>query len=99
MSYVRLALTADQAVTFNLFRRRSSPDLFCAVAQAHAVPAFIDGEDWSFAGVVRRDSDAPRGFKPADARLGAHLNGFYLFFAFETAKSTAGSAAAARWAA
>jgi hypothetical protein len=81
MRYSRLALPAEGGVSYNLFRRRSAPDLHCAVAQPHPVPAFIDGETWEFAGAVRGERDAPRGFRAPEARLGTRLNGFYLFFA------------------
>jgi hypothetical protein len=83
MSYTRLASFPGAKSAFNLFRRRNAPDLYCAVAQSHPVPAFIEGTEWEFAGAIRGETDGPRGFQAAEARIGSHLNGFYLFMAHQ----------------
>ncbi|KAA2235421.1 hypothetical protein [Salinarimonas soli] len=76
---------ADNGASYNLFRRRCAPDLYCAVAQAHPVPGFIDGESWEFAGAAQDERDAPDGFQVREARLGTRLNGFYVFLAYRKA--------------
>ncbi len=81
MSAMGFVQPVDGAIPYNLFRRRSAPDLFCAVAQAHPVPGFIEGDEWEFVGSATDERDAPLGFQAKEARFGARLNGFYLFLA------------------
>jgi hypothetical protein len=81
MSAMGFVQPVDGAIPYNLFRRRSAPDLFCAVAQAHPVPGFIEGDEWEFVGSATDERDAPQGFQAKEARFGARLNGFYLFLA------------------
>jgi hypothetical protein len=63
---------------YNLFRRRAEPDLYCAVPEDRAVPAFVESEAWEFAGKVKEASE-PDAFHRRAARVGVHLTGFYLF--------------------
>lgn len=65
--------------SFNLFRRVDAPELRCAVPQDRAVPPFIKGEDWEFAGTLGAEETVPRGFDPGQAGTFARWNGFYLF--------------------
>jgi hypothetical protein len=81
MKAMGLVEPTDGTVPYNLFRRRCSPDLLCAVAQAHPVPGFIDGSEWEFIGSAADERDAPQGFQAKEAHFGARLNGFYLFLA------------------
>lgn len=62
---------ARRAAAFNLFRRRESPDLFCAVPEDRVVPPFIEGESWEFGGRIAADSREQPGF---DGKIGrAHV--------------------------
>ncbi len=63
---------------FNLFRRRVSPDLVCAVPESQPVPGFIEGDQWEFGGKVTLCS-APAGFDDTAAEAGVRFNGFYIF--------------------
>lgn len=90
MTYERMSVPASGPASYNLFRRRCASDLYCAVAQAHPVPDFIDGQDWEFAGTTRGERGAPAGFRLDDARAGVQMNGFYLFLAH--ARRPAGAA-------
>lgn len=65
-------------ISFNLFKRRRTPDLYCAVPEDLAVPAFIAAERWEFDGKADR-AKSPRGFKPDVAASAARINGFYMF--------------------
>ena len=68
------------------FRRRRAPDLCCAVPEDCPVPSFLDGTKWKFAGTLHGSRGDPCGFDREAARLGVHLNGFYLFADFSEAK-------------
>jgi len=70
-----------RSASYNLFRRREEPDLYCAVPQPRPVPAFVSGDEWEFAGAVLAGDGAPLGFDPRAALAGARLNGFYVFLA------------------
>ena len=70
---------ARRAAAFNLFRRRESPDLFCAVPEDRVVPPFIEGESWEFGGRIAADSREQPGFDGSVASRAARFNGFYLF--------------------
>ena len=37
---------------FNLFRHKLLDDLLCAVREDYPVPAFVNGDTWTFAGTV-----------------------------------------------
>ncbi len=45
-------------------------------------PAFIQSDQWQAAGQIDGTAPAPLGFDREAARIGIHLNGFYLFVAF-----------------
>ena len=62
--------------SYNLFRRKRRPDLFCAVPEDCPVPAFVDGQEWEFAGTV---DEATLGLEREAARAVLPLTGFYLF--------------------
>jgi hypothetical protein len=70
---------ARRASAFNLFRRRESPDLFCAVPEDRVVPPFIEGESWEFGGRIAADSVEQPGFDGGVASRASRFNGFYLF--------------------
>jgi hypothetical protein len=63
--------------TYNLFRRKDETDLYCAVPEDVAVPAFLNEGSWEFAQSL--EVDALSGFDAAAAEAAALLNGFYLF--------------------
>ena len=65
-------------IVFNLFKRRRAPDLYCAVPEDAAVPAFIGAERWEFDGRADR-AKTPPGFNARAARTASRLNGFYMF--------------------
>jgi len=67
---------------YNLFRHRSEAELYCAVPDGWPVPTFIQSEQWIPGGKLDETTPAPIGFDPEAARIGARLNGFYLFIAF-----------------
>ena len=74
---------------YNLFQRRQERDLYCAVAQDKPVPRFLTSEVWQFIGSgsgVTRDLSA---YREADARIGDHLTGFYLFYSCRHVKRRA----------
>ena len=73
-------VVANYRLTYNLFRRRSEGDLFCAVPEDVPVPGFIETGDWEFSGKTS-GSDGPGGFDAAQARISARFNGFHLFVA------------------
>ena len=63
---------------YNVFRLKSEPDLYCAIAQDRPVPGFIDS-DWEFVeGGLTAVARMP-GFRHDRAYAGDRLNGFYLF--------------------
>jgi hypothetical protein len=64
--------------TYNLFRRKLSPDLACAVPEDHPVPAFIKS-GWEFAGRVGDMRRAACRFNHEAADVSVQFNGFYLF--------------------
>lgn len=64
--------------TYNLFRRKVSPDLACAIPEDDPVPAFI-GADWEFAGRVGAMSRTECRFNHEAAEASVRFNGFYLF--------------------
>ena len=64
---------------YNLFRRKETPELVCAVPEDQAVPRFIAGEQWEFGGRVSAGSLEHPGFDGIAANAAARYNGFYLF--------------------
>ena len=70
--------------TCNLFHCKAGPDLYCAVPEDLAVPAFLNN-DWTYAGTLRDGAEYPCGFDRNAAVIGFRLIGFHLF---QTAQST-----------
>ncbi len=62
----------------NLFRRKDSPSLFCAVPESRPVPLFIRTPAWEFAGKMDHAQPVP-GFSDRAARLFMQQHGFYAF--------------------
>jgi hypothetical protein len=69
-------------IRYDLFRSRHEPELYCAVPENRPSPAFIQLDQWQAAGQMDEATPAPLGFNREAARIGIHLNGFYLFVAF-----------------
>lgn len=63
---------------YNVFHRKRQPALRCAVRQDRAVPIFIQGETWEFAGTVSVEQRLP-GFHPQAAEEAMRHAGYYLF--------------------
>jgi hypothetical protein len=63
----------------NLFRRRGTEDVYCAVPEDRVVPSFLKGDLWEFVGRLDDRSAWPAGFNPAAAEAGIRYNGYYLF--------------------
>jgi hypothetical protein len=65
--------------TYNLFRNRQRPDLFCAVPEHRPVPSFLAPKVWTFERPLHVVEPAPAGFDDRAATVGVRFNGFYLF--------------------
>ena len=63
--------------TYNLFRRKGEADLYCAVPEDVAIPAFLTEDTWEYAQSL--EVDALSGFDAAAPEAAALLNGFFLF--------------------
>jgi hypothetical protein len=63
----------------NLFRRRGTEDVYCAVPEDRIVPSFLKGHLWEFAGKLDERSAWPAGFNPTAAKAGIRYNGYYVF--------------------
>ena len=88
---------------YNLFRRDSGSELFCAVPvcavpEDWPVPKFLNAKGWTFAGKVDEPAAVPLGFNQNAARTGVRLNGYYLFAAFSAVRDTT-ALRRVRWAA
>lgn len=70
---------AKRLLTYNLFRRKLEPDLYCAVPEDCPVPGFLTHDGWVFGGTVTAIEAAMLGFQEEAAWHGVALNGFYLF--------------------
>jgi hypothetical protein len=86
-------LRLSVADSFNLFRRKEAPELFCAVPEDRAVPRFIAGESWEFGGRISGDSHFQPGFDRSAARSATGMNGFYLFQTWKPCEKVAETAA------
>jgi len=64
---------------FNLFRRKTDPDIYCAVPQGGALPVFLDNDGWEFDGKVQDGSPSLAGFDLTVARTTSRSTGYYLF--------------------
>ncbi len=79
MTYLNAPAPVREA--YNLFRRRSEPELLCAVPEDRAVPSFLSGNDWEFGGTSASAALPP--FDRLAARASVRFNGFYLFHAYD----------------
>jgi hypothetical protein len=68
--------------TYNVFQRRESDAVLCAVPEDCVVPRFVISETWTWSGKLDVPAGMPVGFDEGAAQDGARLNGFYLFHAF-----------------
>lgn len=68
----------NATLIYNLFRSENLDELYCAVPEDRAVPAFVNAGTWSYERKLVEDS-APREFDRAAARAGVRFNGFHLF--------------------
>ncbi|KAB1073985.1 hypothetical protein [Methylobacterium planeticum] len=64
---------------FNVFHRKTEPDLHCAIRQGRPVPIFIAEQDWEFGGTLNPDEARQPGFRVRAAEAADRLLGFYLF--------------------
>ncbi|HEX8166191.1 MAG TPA: hypothetical protein VF601_10445 [Beijerinckiaceae bacterium] len=64
---------------YNLFRRKGDHDVYCAVPEDCAVPAFLRGSVWEFSGKVDGSTAAPVDFDPRTAATAVRFNGCYFF--------------------
>ena len=64
---------------FNLFRHKLLDDLLCAVREDYPVPAFVNGDTWTFAGPVNEAAYGLVERNWSGATEGVRLMGFYLF--------------------
>ncbi len=64
---------------YNLFRRKGYHDVFCAVPEDCAVPAFLRGAAWEFRGKVDESSPAPVDFDAKAAVTAVRSNCSYFF--------------------
>ena len=71
--------TLASGLAYNLFWRRLTPDLCCAVPEDRPVPIFLEGSTWEYAGTLHQNDLPPPGFDLTAAELGVQLNGFHLF--------------------
>jgi hypothetical protein len=71
---------AERSAAYNLFRRKATPDLYCAVPEDRVPPGFLN-DGWVMAGRITAMKAAFPGFRADQARAGVRLNGFYLFMA------------------
>jgi hypothetical protein len=70
--------------TYNLFRRKDEADLYCAVPEDVAVPAFLTEGSWEYAQSL--EVEALSGFDAVAAEASALLNGFYLFHSADSSE-------------
>jgi hypothetical protein len=78
----RSGCPSTSQIRYDLFRSRHEPELYCAVPEDRPAPAFLNSEPWQVAGQLAEADPVPVGFDREAARIGMHLNGFYLFVAF-----------------
>ena len=82
----------ESFLIYNLFRRKSTPHLHCAVPEDRVVPHFLSEGDWEVVGTTTEMSPALPGFRANQARSGVRLTGFYLFMAHDVRLRKAPSA-------
>lgn len=64
---------------YNLFRHKAEGDVYCAVPEDRAVPAFLNASVWEFTGKVDYAGALPSGFDAKVASTGVRFNGFYVY--------------------
>lgn len=69
---------------YHLFASRTDVGVLCAVRQDQVVPRFIDGEAWTFSGVVTDLDTVPADFDLKAAQAGSALTGYHLFLALRS---------------
>jgi hypothetical protein len=74
----------QSAPSYNVFARRRSPALRCAIAQGSPVPRFIQNETWEFGGTIKPSESIPGGFQPKAAQEATQILGYYLFHAMHS---------------
>jgi hypothetical protein len=65
--------------TFNLFRRCLGSEVYCAVPEDRAVPSFIRGDTWEFAGKLEPQRGRLITFDMADVESSVRSSGYFLF--------------------
>ncbi|WP_407528161.1 hypothetical protein [Methylobacterium oryzisoli] len=68
--------------TYNVFRHRDKPALYCAVRQDRPVPGFLEGERWDYSHTLQDMAAVPVEFRPEAAEEATRHLGFYVFHAF-----------------
>lgn len=69
---------AKSYLVYNVFQHKLRPALRCAVRQDHPLPAFINGEVWSYISASISDK-LTSSFESVEATEVARLTGYYLF--------------------
>lgn len=67
---------------YNVFWRKDTGCVCCAVPEDRAIPWFLTAKGWAFGGKLAEASALPVGFDEAAADAGVRFNGFYIFHAF-----------------
>jgi hypothetical protein len=68
--------------TYNVFSRKETPAVRCAVRLDRPIPEFILSGVWEYAGTISEpDKARPAGFNLEAARDAARRPGYYLFHA------------------
>ena len=67
---------------YNLFRRKGSDSLYCAVPEDRILPSFVTAPAWEFSGRLEESGARPFGFDTKAAAAGVRYNGFHLFPCF-----------------
>jgi hypothetical protein len=67
------------APQLHLFRRAPKPDLYCLVSQNAALPGFISGTGWEYAGTFQGLADIPQCRAERPAREAVEKLGYYVF--------------------
>jgi hypothetical protein len=65
--------------TLHVFQRSPEPDLYCAVSETRAIPAFVRGNSWRYAGRMLGPDLASLGAPDGKAAEAVERLGFYIF--------------------
>jgi hypothetical protein len=79
MLRINAAEGGSEMTTFNLFRRCLGSEVYCAVPEDRAVPAFIRGNIWEFAGKVEPQRGRLIAFDMAEVESSVRSSGYFLF--------------------